>query len=187
LEEISDFSDIYKNRNAPESFEIIVTTDGTLTQFSTLQKQISPLWFLEIAKFTLEKSAKQWWYPFLFIEKTSTLTNKIHPQWAMIFVFSNSLERRKIEYLKGLSSVNDVIFIHTFHPFEISADESILFEYWTINTKKYQKEWKEKQKDIESYTKSLWCWYILFNTHESISEKMNIFLKIDIVVDKLII
>ncbi len=166
-----------KNRNASESFDIITTTDGSLTGFFTPSEKISPRSFFETSKYIIEKSAKQWWYPFSTIENITTVREKIHVKNAMICVFSNHLEEKNLEYLKYLSSVNDVIFIHTFHPFEISPDDSLLFGFRTIKVQKYQKEWKNRQKYIESYIKSLWCGYISIHTHESISKKMNIFFK----------
>ena len=166
-----------KNRNASESFDIIVTTDGSLTGFFTPSEKISPILFFESAKHIIEKSAKQWWYPFSSIKDITIVREKMRLKNTMICIFSNHLEEKNLEYLKNLSPVNDVIYIHTFHPFEIDPDDSLLFGFQTLKVQKYQKEWKEKQKYIESYVQSLWCSYISIYTHGSISERMNILFK----------
>lgn len=164
---------LVRNRIETPNFPIYLIQDtSTENEFSTISHPLSKSEFAkEIARICRE-SAKKYGHVFHTLSgKNEEIKN------SMIIILWSNLNTEDVLYIKRLSLLNDVVFVHIFHPFEKNPDSSVLFSFKTIKEKEYKKEFERKRKEIQIYLIENWCSYIDIYTHESIYDKINFFFK----------
>jgi hypothetical protein len=96
---------------------------------------------------------------------------------AMIFYITSTLNIQDIEVMHGISHNNDLIVLHTFHPYELDPIDWFLFDGLWINPTSYKKEFENKQKNIKKLVESIGAGYILLTTDMLAIPYLNQFFK----------
>lgn len=102
---------------------------------------------------------------------------KTKPQQALVFILSGTLDRGAIKTLGTVAPHNDLIFLHTLHPMELSGVSDILFDGKSVQASPYQKEFEKKTKNIQEFIAHIRGTYLKIETREDIEKRLNYFFK----------
>lgn len=164
-----------KIRLEEESFPIMIVDNISENQlFSTEEIPESPYSFAQKVITAIENSAKKYHFP---IQTSWAIIQKENIRNTMILSITTSLDMSEVHDLLWLTRANDVIFIHIFHPYELSPDDKKIFMGLSLKRNQYTKEFSEKRQEIQDTIRKRWWDYIMMTTDMDISQTLNNFFK----------
>lgn len=164
-----------KLRLEEESFPIVI---GNMIQksqwFSTKKHPKSPYEFTEELIKNIVNSASKYHFP---VDIVWWKIPKRKMMNAMILTLTSTLEESDIHDMLGLTTHNDLIFIHIFHPYELSPYDDRLFAGLSLNKESYIKEFDAKKEIIKDTIRKRWGDYLMITTDMNIVHTLNSFFK----------
>ena len=145
----------------------------------TEQYPVSKKMYYNKTESLLKQSAHIGQHQFTSLWGTSGLEKlqKIKPKNTLIFVFSSILDPIEIQKWKKYAPLNDLLWIHTFHPFEINPTEDIMFLSKSLNTIAYQKHFEKTCQEIQHHCIQTQSSYLQIDTSKALEPKLNYFFK----------
>jgi hypothetical protein len=169
-----------KNHRDTATLDIIIyyeESSGDL--FRTRENPTSRKDYYKQSHWYLEQSARSWQHRFLSLagHEWWIELGKIQPRNALILVFWSELQIHTLEKWKKYTYLNDVIILHTFHPFEIYPNDNIMFLGCVLKVKSYKEQFEKNCEKTKTRIHSMHWHYLRIRTDEPIDKKLNYFFK----------
>jgi hypothetical protein len=148
--------------------------ENTWDDFATREYPISRTLFYEKSQYLLALHAHRWGHSFGAYTHLENI-EKIQPRNHMILLFSSSLDLTISPLMRQLAKHNDLIWIHVFHPIELSPSEDILFFSRVLNPSSYSNSFSSYKKSIETTIRNIGWSYLSMTTQDVLEQRLNYF------------
>lgn len=120
----------------------------------------------------IEQSARFWWHQYIQVDPQEL--SKTKPKNSLVIIAGNTLDTSLYRQIKVIAPHNDILFLHVFHPVEITGPSDMLFYGKTLDIS-YQQEQEQEQRRIQILITRIWGSYLKIGTDEDIEHSLNYF------------